>query len=91
MTRSCIGVVFEKQIVLQTKRFMRVRTVKCLCSIFCVAFAWMMHLGGQMPGVGAPIIGVTQFIILCSAFNLAVASVFPLSNRARRLQRWKSL
>src|SRR2546425_529710 len=24
----------------------------------CVAFAWAMHLGVQMPGVGAPIIGV---------------------------------
>ncbi len=33
---SCIWVVFEKQMVLRTKRLMRVRKVKCLRSIFCV-------------------------------------------------------
>src|SRR5215470_11749445 len=36
MTMSCIWVVFEKQIVLRTKRLMRVRKVRCLRSIFCV-------------------------------------------------------
>ncbi len=32
---SCIWVVFDKQMVLRTKRFMRVRHVKCFRSIFC--------------------------------------------------------
>src|SRR6266446_3335768 len=36
MTMSCICVVFEKQIVLRTKRLIRVRKVRCLRSIFCV-------------------------------------------------------
>src|SRR6266851_8831424 len=35
-TMSCICVDFEKQIVLRTKRLMRVRNVRCLRSIFCV-------------------------------------------------------
>src|SRR2546421_7846298 len=42
MTISCICIVFEKQIVLRTKRFMRVRNVRCLRSIFCV-----LRLPGQ--------------------------------------------
>jgi len=50
---------FEKQIVLRTRRLIRVRNVRCLRSIFLrVAFAWAMDVGVQMPGVGAPIIGV---------------------------------
>src|SRR5713101_9909414 len=32
---SCIWVVFDKQMVLRTKRFMLVRHVKCFRSIFC--------------------------------------------------------
>src|SRR5882724_5168790 len=36
MTMSCICVDFEKQIVLRTKRLMRVRNVRCLRSICCV-------------------------------------------------------
>ena len=34
MTMSCIWVVFEKQMVLRTKRLIRVRKVRCLRSIF---------------------------------------------------------
>src|SRR4029450_5718133 len=40
---SCICVVFEKQIVLRTKRLMRVRKVRCLRSIF-----WVFRLPGQL-------------------------------------------
>jgi hypothetical protein len=36
MTMSCICVDLEKQIVLRTKRLIRVRNVRCLRSIFCV-------------------------------------------------------
>jgi hypothetical protein len=42
---SCIWVVFDKQMVLRTKRFMRVRHVKCFRSIFCV-----FRLPGQLIG-----------------------------------------
>ena len=42
---SCIWVVFEKQMVLRTKRFMRVCNVKCFRSIFCV-----FRLPGQLIG-----------------------------------------
>src|SRR4029434_5913739 len=38
---SCICVVFEKQIVLRTKRLMCVRNVRCLRSIF-----WVFRLPG---------------------------------------------
>jgi len=41
MTMSCICVVFEKQSVLRTKRFMRVRKVRCVRSIF-----WVLRLPG---------------------------------------------
>jgi hypothetical protein len=58
MTMSCICVVFEKQMVLRTKRLMRVRKVRCLRSIFCVLRARAMHVGVQMPSVCAPMIGV---------------------------------
>ena len=39
---SCICVVFEKQIVLRTKRLMRVRNGMCLRSIFWVC-RWFVH------------------------------------------------
>src|SRR5215510_5430942 len=41
MTMSCIWVVFEKQMVLRAKRFMRVRKVRGLRSIF-----WVLRLPG---------------------------------------------
>src|SRR6266478_6206715 len=36
MTMSCIWIDFEKQIVFRTKRLIRVRSVRCLRSIFWV-------------------------------------------------------
>ena len=36
ITMLCIRIFFEKQIVLRTRRLIRVRQVKCLRSIFCV-------------------------------------------------------
>src|SRR5262252_4923507 len=42
MTMSCICVDFEKQMVLRTKRLMRVRSVRCFRSIF-----WVCRLPGQ--------------------------------------------
>src|SRR6266568_7512583 len=41
MTISCICMVFEKQMVLRTKRLIRVRKVRCLRSIF-----WVFRLPG---------------------------------------------
>ena len=51
MTMSCIWVVFEKQMVLRAKRFMRVRKVRCLRSIFCV-----LRLPGQCCGSRIPVV-----------------------------------
>ena len=44
MTVSCIYIDVEKQLVLRTKRFMRVRHVRCVRSIFC-----LLRLPGQWP------------------------------------------
>jgi hypothetical protein len=43
MTRSCICVDFEKQIVLRTRRLIRVRSVRCLrssCWVWCFPTSW---------------------------------------------------
>jgi len=56
---SCIGVVFEKQVVLRTKRLIHCPYGQMLTLDFlCIPFAWAMHFGVQMPGVGAPMISI---------------------------------
>ena len=57
MTMSCICVVFEKPMVLRTKRLMCVRKVRCMRSIFWVGFAGSM-LFIEVTCVCVPMIGI---------------------------------
>ena len=53
MTMSCICVDFEKQMILRTKRLMRVRSVKSLRSMFgFVASFAQRALEGELPPIG---------------------------------------
>ncbi len=59
ITKSCIVVVLEKQIVRRTNRLIRVRKLMCLLSIFlCVLFANGVLLWVDVPLVGAPSIRI---------------------------------
>ena len=53
MTMSCICIDFEKQIVLRTRRLIRVRNVRCLRSIFCVFCSFLMKVTKTRPSVTA--------------------------------------
>src|SRR6266571_5839065 len=57
MTMSCICIAFDKQMLLRTKRFMRVRKVRCLRSICCVLRLPGLGTSGSRWGVRAPMIG----------------------------------
>ncbi len=50
MTISYMCVDFEQQIVLRTKRVMRVRHARCLRSIFCVSRLLTVRLGKAQGG-----------------------------------------